>query len=44
MMHLEAMHPDMAADVKAMPKEDPKIVEWSNKFMADFAAAPEDNA
>ncbi len=41
MMHLEKAHPDMAADVKKMPKDDPKMVEWNEKFMADFQAAPE---
>ena len=41
MMHVEKAHPDMAAQIKAMPKDDPKMVEWSNKFMADFEAAPE---
>lgn len=41
MAHLEEAHPDMAAQVKAMPKDDPKMVEWNAKFMQDFAAAPE---
>lgn len=41
MAHLEKAHPDMAADVKKMPKDDPKMVEWNAKFMADFEAAPE---
>ena len=39
MKHLEQAHPDMAAKVKATPKEDPTMVEWNKKFMADFAAA-----
>ncbi len=43
MMHLEQAHPKMAASVKAMPKDDPKMMEWNNKFMADFEAAPEEN-
>ena len=43
MMHLEQAHPDMAADVKAMPKDDPKMIEWSKKFMMDFENTPEDN-
>jgi hypothetical protein len=43
MAHLEKAHPDMAAQVKAMPKDDPKMVEWNTKFMADFEAAPEGN-
>lgn len=41
MKHLEDAHPQMAADVKAAPKDDPKMVAWSKKFAADFAAAPE---
>ena len=43
MTHLEQAHPDMAADIKAMPKDDPKMVEWSTKFMADFESTPDDN-
>ena len=42
MAHLEVAHPEMAASVKAMPKDDPKMVEWSEKFKADFEALPED--
>lgn len=42
MVHLEQAHPDMAASIKAMPKDDPKMTEWSEKFMADFENAPED--
>ena len=41
MKHLEAAHPEMAAQVKATPKDDPMMVEWNKKFMADFEAAPE---
>ncbi len=41
MKHLEEAHPEMAADVKAAPQDDPKMVEWNQKFAADFAAAPE---
>jgi len=43
MEHLESAHPEMAANIKAMPKDDPKMVEWSKKFDADWAAAPETN-
>ena len=39
MKHLEQAHPQMAADIKAMPKDDPKMKEWSEKFMKDWAAA-----
>jgi hypothetical protein len=42
MMHLEQMHPQMATDVKAAPKDDPKMKEWSEKFMADWENTPED--
>jgi predicted small metal-binding protein len=41
MKHLEAAHPQMAADVKAAPKDDPKMVEWSNKFKADWENTPD---
>ena len=43
MVHIEASHPEMAADIKAMPQDDPKMVEWSKKFAEDWAATP-DNA
>ena len=42
MMHIEEVHPEMAADVKAMPKDDPKMMEWNKKFMADWENTPED--
>ena len=41
MKHLEEAHPDMAANVKAMPKDDPMMISWNEKFMADWEAAPE---
>jgi predicted small metal-binding protein len=41
MKHLEEAHPQMAADVKAAPKDDPMMVEWGKKFKADFDNAPE---
>lgn len=43
MIHLEAAHPEMAAQVKAMPKDDPAMVSWNEKFMKDWADAPETN-
>jgi hypothetical protein len=43
MAHLETAHPEMAASIKAMPKDDPAMLAWSEKFMADWAATP-DNA
>jgi len=39
MKHLETAHPEMATRVKAMPEDDPTMVEWNKKFMADWAAA-----
>jgi predicted small metal-binding protein len=42
MAHLEITHPEMAASIKAMPSDDPKMVEWDNKFRADFAALVDD--
>ena len=42
MKHLEEAHPEMAADIKAMPQDDPAMVEWGKKFHADFEALPED--
>ncbi|MGH7175156.1 MAG: DUF1059 domain-containing protein, partial [Minisyncoccia bacterium] len=32
MKHMEMAHPQMAADIKATPKDDPKMVEWGKKF------------
>ena len=42
MTHLEAAHPQMAADVKAAPEDSPMMVEWSKKFKEDWANTPED--
>ena len=41
MKHLEEAHPDMAAKVKATPKDDPMMVEWNEKFNKDWDAAAE---
>ena len=41
MAHLESAHPEMAAQVKAMPKDDPMMVSWSQKFEEDWANAVE---
>ena len=43
MKHLESAHPEMAADVKAAPKDDPKMVEWNKKFQEDWAKTPDSN-
>ena len=37
MKHLEEAHPEMAAQMKATPKDDPMMVEWNKKFMKDWA-------
>jgi predicted small metal-binding protein len=42
MKHIEEAHPEMAADIKAMPKDDPKMIAWSEKFDKDYAETPED--
>lgn len=41
MKHLEEAHPQMAADIKATPMDDPGMVAWSEKFQKDFDALPE---
>ena len=41
MMHLEAAHPEMAKDIKAMPEGDPKMIAWGEKFKKDWDAASE---
>ena len=43
MKHLESAHPEMAATVKATPKDDPMMVEWGQKFQKEWAAAPDSN-
>ena len=40
MAHMEQAHPEMAAQVKAMPKDDPQMVAWNEKFNKDWDAAP----
>lgn len=41
MTHIREAHPEMAADIEAMPKDDPKMVEWQEKFTAAWDATPE---
>jgi hypothetical protein len=41
MVHLEAAHPEMAASVKTMPKDDPMMVKWSNDFMKTWEETPD---
>lgn len=40
MTHLEEAHAEMAAEIKATPKDGPKMVEWNEKFMKDWESAP----
>ena len=41
MKHLEEAHPEMATSVKAMPHDDPKMVEWVEMFKKKWAETPE---
>ncbi|MDB5244582.1 MAG: hypothetical protein JWN18_452 [Parcubacteria group bacterium] len=41
MAHMDAAHPEMAADIKAMPHDDPKMIAWNEKFNADWETTPE---
>jgi predicted small metal-binding protein len=41
MKHMEEAHPEMAADIKKMDKNDPLMTAWMEKFKADYKAAPE---
>ena len=44
MQHIEAAHPEMAADIKAMPHDDPKMVAWQDTFTKTWEATPENAA
>ncbi len=44
MVHLEASHPEMAASVKAMAKDDPKMTEWQASFDKAWDEAADDEA
>ena len=41
MKHLEVAHPEMAASIKAMAKDDPMMVKWSEDFMKTWAETPD---
>jgi len=43
MKHLEQDHPEMAENIKKMPKDDPEMIAWGTKFAADWEVTPEDN-
>ena len=40
MAHMEQAHPEMAADIKKMPKDDPAMTKWSQDFQKTWAEAP----
>ena len=39
MKHLEEAHPEMAAQVKSMEEDDPKMVDWNKRFMKEWKKA-----
>lgn len=41
MEHLKVAHPEMAANVEKMPKDDPMMVKWNEDFMKTWAQTPE---
>jgi predicted small metal-binding protein len=43
MKHIESTHPDMAASIKSMPKDDPKMVAWFKTFMEKWNTTPDSN-
>jgi hypothetical protein len=44
MQHLEVAHPEMAASVKAMAKDDPLMVKWNEDFDKTWEEAPESDS
>ncbi len=41
MKHIERAHSDMAQSIKSMPKDDPRMIEWSETFMKKWGATPD---
>ncbi len=41
MKHVEEAHPEMAADIKKMDRNDPMMTAWVEKFKITYAEAPE---
>lgn len=41
MQHLDQAHPEMSADIKKMPKDDPKMLEWEVGFKKTWADTPD---
>jgi predicted small metal-binding protein len=42
MAHLESAHPEMAAQVKTVSKDDPQMVEWNKNFEKDWTNTPDE--
>lgn len=40
MAHAQAMHPEMAENIKKMPKDDPLMVAWEKDFMKTWEETP----
>ncbi|MEO5635136.1 MAG: hypothetical protein ABIS26_02315 [Candidatus Paceibacterota bacterium] len=41
MAHLKMAHPEMAADIEKMPKDDPMIKKWEEDFARTWAVTPD---
>ncbi len=41
MEHLEKAHPEMAADIKGLSKDDPKMLKWEREFRKTWDSLPE---
>jgi predicted small metal-binding protein len=41
MDHVKKAHPEMAADIEKMPKDDPMMVKWEKDFRKTWANTPD---
>ncbi len=41
MEHLKVAHPEMAADIEKMPKDDPMMVKWEEDFKKTWESTPD---
>ncbi len=41
MDHVKKANPEMAADIEAMAKDDPKMVKWEKDFKKTWGTTPE---
>ncbi len=39
--HVEKAHPEMAQNIKSMPKDHPQMVEWEKNFRETWESTPE---